>query len=254
MTDATTFLHLSDIHLLAGDEELLGHYPARNLRRVVAKVLELPVAPRCCLITGDLTQDGQVASYAHLRHQLAPLVARGIPILAGLGNHDDRAAFRRGFLGEAAANDAPYYYAQQIAGLRVIMLDSLIPGEDEGKLGAAQLAWLADQLAETAPLGTVVALHHSPAPTGLAALGRLQLHDADALREVIAGHEVFGILAGHCHTASATYFAGTLASTAPAVAFQLAPGATTMTFAAGSGFNLCVVRDGQLLVNPVMVG
>lgn len=252
MTDTPTFVQLSDIHLLAGDEELLGFHPAPNLRRVVAKVLELPVAPRCCLITGDLTQDGQVASYARLRQELAPLVARGIPILPGMGNHDNRAAFRQGFLSEAAS-DAPYHYAQEIDGLRVIMLDSLLPGEDEGNLGAAQLAWLAEQLATSAPGGTVIALHHSPAPTGLGALGRLQLHDAEAFREVIAGRAPLGILAGHCHTASATHFAGTLASTAPAVVFQLAPAATEMTFAAGSGFNLCVVRDGQLLVNPVMV-
>ncbi len=253
MTDATTFVQLSDIHLLPGDEELLGFRPEGNLRRVVARVLSLPVAPHFCLITGDLAQDGQVASYAHLRQELAPLVARGIPILAGMGNHDHRAAFRQGFLGEAAANDTRYHYTQEIDGLRLIVLDSLIPGEDEGSLGAAQLTWLADQLATPAPSGTIIALHHSPAPTGLGALGRLQLHDAEAFREVVAGRELLGILAGHCHTASATHFAGTLASTAPAVVFQLAPATTEMTFAAGSGFNLCIVRDGQLLVNSVMV-
>ena len=43
------------------------------------------------------------------------------------------------------------------------------------------------------------------------------------LGEVIAEKPLLGILAGHCHTASSVLFAGTIASTAPAVVFQLAP-------------------------------
>jgi Icc protein len=253
MAETVAFLQLSDSHVLADESELLGFNPASNVRRVVEKIGTLPVVPQFCLITGDLAQDGGVASYEHLRRLLEPIAARGVPFLPAVGNHDDRAALRQGFLGEEGENADCLNYSRTFGGLRVIVLDSLIPGEDEGRLGETQLAWLSRQLEEPAPLGTILALHHSPAVTGLASVGRLQLRDAEALREVIAGRPLLGILAGHCHTASSAHFAGTVASTAPAVVFQLAPGASEMVFAEGSGFNLCIVRDGVLVVSPVMV-
>lgn len=251
MGDSTVFLHLSDIHMLPGDEELLGSCPARNLRRTIAHILALPIAPQFCLITGDLAQDGAVASYAHLRQQLAPLRERAIPIIACLGNHDRRAAFREGFLG-VEASDERYFTSQQVGDLRVIALDSLIPGADDGELGAAQLRWLTEALAAPAPGGTIVALHHSAAPSGWGPLQSAPLRDAAALRAILAAQPPLAVLAGHVHTASATLLDGALYSTAPAIVFQLATGATEMVLAPGSGFNLCVVREGTLVVNAIM--
>lgn len=256
MAEELTFLHLSDTHLLADEGELLGCSPAANLRRVLAGVAELPAAPRCCLISGDLAHDSGAAGYARLRTLLAPLDARGIPILPALGNHDDRAAFRRGFLGQGTDDAAPYHYARDLGGLRLIVLDSLVPGAVAGRLGAAQLAWLADELGRGDARRTVVALHHPAAPTGIPWLDTDLLADADALRATLAGHPILGVLAGHCHAASATTFAGTIAATAPAVAFQFRPGISDNDggerIVAGSGFNLCTVRDGALIVNPIM--
>lgn len=251
---ATTFLHLSDTHILADDGDLLGGNPARNLRRVIERVVDLPVAPRFCLISGDLAHDSGAAGYRRLRGLLEPLAARGIPLIAGMGNHDDRAAFRRAFLGAADGDDAPYYHASVHDGLRVIMLDSLVPGAVAGMLGEAQCSWLADQLRQPAERGNLVVLHHPAAPSGIPWLDTDLLRDADALRAALAGRRVLGVLAGHCHTASATPFAGTVAVTAPAVAFQFRPGVTDGDrVAQGCGFNLCTVRDGALVVNPLMV-
>src|SRR5207249_3802650 len=80
--------------------------------------------------------------YARLRELLAPLEARDLPILACPGNHDTRAAFRRGFLGQDTDDDARLQQTVAIDGLRVILLDSLVPGSNHGELGPEQLAWL----------------------------------------------------------------------------------------------------------------
>lgn len=245
------FVQLSDVHILAGSGELLGAQPDENLRKVLARIEALPTVPDFCLISGDLAQESGVVGYQYLRGLLEPLAARGIPLLVGMGNHDDRAAFREGFLGEVAGNAQPYYYAATHAGVRVLMLDTLIPGAVDGMVGAEQLAWLDAQLALPGEAETVVVMHHPAAPTGI---GNIHLRDADAFRAVLAGRGVLGVLAGHCHIASATPFAGTIASSAPAVVFQLAAEAEGgMRVVQGSGFNLCTVRDGALLVNPVMV-
>jgi 3',5'-cyclic-AMP phosphodiesterase len=247
------FLHLSDTHFLAGDGDLLGMNPARSLRRVLGHIDALPIAPRFCLLTGDLVQDSRAESYAHLRAALAPLEARGVALLPCLGNHDDRAAFRRGFLGEGGDDGSPTYRTVERDGLRIVLLDSLVPGTDRGELGTAQLAWLVGELAQSGDTPTIVALHH---PVTLAAMPWLDadlLRDAGALRDLLIGRPVLGVLAGHCHAASATAFAGTLAATAPAVAFAARVGVPQMELSDRSGFALCTARRDSLIVTPIMV-
>lgn len=250
--DEITFLHLSDTHFLADDGDLLGMNPARSLRRVLDHLAALPLAPRFCLLSGDLSQNGDEASYAHLRDALAPLTARGIPIHACPGNHDDRAALRRGFLGEPS-DDGQLHRTVEQDGLRIILLDSLVPGADHGELGPAQLAWLTDELARQGDLRTLIVPHHPVALAGMSWLDADLLRDADALRDLPAGRPILGVLAGHCHAPSATVFAGTLAATAPAVAFAARVGVPRMDLLDVSGFALCTVRGDQLLVNPIMV-
>lgn len=253
MNEEIVFVQLSDPHILASDGELFGVRPAERLQRTLDHLLALPIEPAFCLITGDLAQDGEEASYRRLRALLAPLAERGIPIMAGLGNHDQRAQFRRGFLDQETDVDAHYFHAAEFAGLRIIMLDSLVAGSDAGELGAVQREWLAHQLAGPTPRGTIVALHHPVVLGGMPWLANDLLRDAAALAETLQGRNIIGVLAGHCHTASAAHFAGTLAVTAPATAFQAIPGVEHFATRPGSGFNLCTVQDGALLVTTVMI-
>lgn len=253
MAEELVFLHLSDTHILADDRDLLGMNPTRSLRRVLDYIADLPIAPRFCLLSGDLAQDGKVESYVRLRQLLAPLEARGLPILPCPGNHDERAAFRRGFLGQESDDDAQLHQTVTIDGLRVVLLDSLVPGADHGELGAAQLAWLADELARPADWGTLIVLHHPVALAGMSWLDNDLLRDAAALRDLLTGQPIVGVLAGHCHAASATTFAGTLTATAPAVVFGARVGVPRMEFVDASGFALGTVRDGELIMTPIMV-
>lgn len=235
------FLHLSDTHILADESELFGVRPDEESRRTLDHIATLPLAPRFCPSTGDLVQDGTVAGHAHLRQLLAPLTEQGLPVLVGLGNHDARAAFRRGFLSEHGDDDRRYCYAREHDGLRMIMLDSPVPGADHGEFGPEQLSWLARELREAAPRGTLIALHHPVALAGIPWLADDLLRDAEALRGVLHGHAVIGTLAGHCHTPSVATFAGTIAGVAE---FVTRP---------GNGFNLCTIRDGVLPVTPISV-
>jgi Icc protein len=262
MTDEITFVQISDTHILADDGEVMGMRPARQLARVLARIAALPTPPRFCLHTGDLIHDSGVAGYAHLRRLLAPL---GMPLVAALGNHDDRAAFRQGFLGEADGghhrgfpgeadgDERRYRQAREFDGLRVIALDSLVPGAIGGELGREQLAWLAQALSQPAPRGVLIALHHPVALAGFSYLTDGLLRDASALAALLARRPILGVLAGHCHAPSATAFAGTTVVTAPAVACQFAPDTPDAVISVASGFNLCTIRDGALLVTPVMV-
>ena len=152
----------------------------------------------------------------------------------------------------------PYCHSQTIDGLRVVVLDSVIPGETAGELGAAQLAWLEEELRVPAPRGTLIVLHH---PCRLAGPAHhypdFIVRDAAALEAIVARHRdrVVGVLAGHSHQANTAPFAGTLHATAPAVLVQLDFFAgEEYVPVPGAGFNLCQLDDGGLVVNPVLLG
>lgn len=179
---ALSFIHLTDTHFLPGpDDRLHGIDPAANLRRAIARIRAMAVTPACIVISGDLSNDGESASYHHLRAALAELDATfGVPLLLALGNHDRRVPFRRIILGEANAADESerHYYSRRIGDIGFIVLDSLDTGAIGGLLGAEQLAWLDNELREPAPGGTVVIVHHPILPRGLPRADDYLLADA----------------------------------------------------------------------------
>src|SRR5215218_8570958 len=232
----------------------------RQLQSVLARIERLAVAPTFIVVSGDLTENGSAASYEVVKGALQDLGGenRDTPVLLGLGNHDDRTMFRRVVLGEETFDDGePYCYSRLIAGLRVIMLDSLIPGHPSGSLGTTQLAWLQDELQAPAPRGNLIVLHH---PCRLAGpvhhYPAFILGDVAALEALVARHHerVVGVLAGHTHQANSAPFGGTLHATAPAVLRQLDYFAGAQyTTVPGAGFNLCQLDDAGLIVHPVLI-
>jgi 3',5'-cyclic-AMP phosphodiesterase len=230
----------------------------RQMRDVLACIKQLDVTPAFIVVSGDLTDDGSAASYAVVNDVLTELGAIATPVLLGLGNHDDRTAFRRIVMGEEPTDDTcPYRYSQMIDGLRVIMLDSTIRGDVGGALGATQLAWLEAQLEDPAPRGNLIVLHH---PCRLVAPAHhypaFIVRESDALEAIVARHRdrVVGVLAGHSHQANSAPFGGTLHVTAPAVLCQLDYFAGDQYAPIpGAGFNLCRIEDDQLAVHPVLL-
>jgi 3',5'-cyclic-AMP phosphodiesterase len=252
------FLHLSDLHLAPPGRLLAGVDPMRQMRSVLARIERLEVAPAFIVVSGDLTDDGSAESYEVVNAVLAERGGGVAPVLLALGNHDDRATFRRVVLGDARADAwEPYCYSRLIDGLRVIVLDSTIPGEAGGALGAAQLAWLEGELQMPAPRGNLIVLHH---PCRLAGpvhhYPAFIVREAAALEALVACHQdrVVGVLAGHSHQANSAPFGGTLHATAPAVLVQLDFFAgEEYEPVPGAGFNLCQLDDGGLIVSPVLL-
>ncbi len=255
---SSTFLHLSDLHLTRPGQLVSGIDPLRNVREVLAYIGERDIAPSFVVVSGDLSNDGSPESYEVLAEILAELPEE-LPILLALGNHDDRTAFGRVILGQEGGGDPTrYHYSQTIEGLRVIVLDSLVPGQDAGELGSEQIAWLDRELQASAPAETLIVLHHC---CRLAApahhFPQFILRDAPAMEEIVARHHerIIGVLAGHSHQANAALFGGTLHVTAPAILCQLDFFAgESYTPVAGPGFNFCQLRDDQLVVSPVLLG
>lgn len=252
-----TILHLSDTHLLAGNAPLSGYIDtAANLRRTLEVVERMRLRPDAIVFTGDLTDLGEPDAYRALRDAVEPVAARlGAPVVWVAGNHDERAALRRDLLG-LEPTDEPVTSVSDLAGLRLIALDSTVPGWHHGDIDDAQLAWLREELATPAPLGTILALHHPPLPSHIPFFGILELREQGRLAEAIAGSDVRAILAGHLHYSTSGTFAGVPVSVAAATCYTMnisRPAEQVNGMDAGQSFHLVHVYDDTVTHSVVPV-
>jgi 3',5'-cyclic-AMP phosphodiesterase len=202
---ATTLVQITDLHLVPEGAALAGGLdPAPPLAAALDAVAAAGADVAALVLTGDLADGGDPASYARLRRMLEPVT---VPVLCAAGNHDDRSALREHLLG-ASPSDAPLDHVTRFGGVRVVVLDSTVPGYAGGDLTAEQLAWLAGELADPAPEGTVLALHHPPLPSPSRLFQGIGLRDRAGLAEVLDGSDVRVVLAGHTHITSAGTLAG----------------------------------------------
>ena len=242
-----TILHLSDTHLLAGDVPLGGRYDtAANLRRTLASVEALGIRPDAIVFTGDLTDLGEPEAYAALRTAIEPVAARlGAPVVWVAGNHDERPALRRDLL-RLEATEEPVTAVHDLGGLRLIVLDTTVPGWHHGDLDDTQLEWLRLELTTAAPLGTILAMHHPPLPSHIPLFDILELRDQSRLARVVAGTDVRAILAGHLHYSTTGTFAGVPVSVAAATCYTMdlaRPAVEVNGMDAGQSFHLVHVYD-----------
>lgn len=251
-------VHLSDTHLLAGNRPLGGRYDtAANLTATLQAVERTGIRPDAIVFTGDLTDLGEPEAYAALRAEVEPFAERlGAPLVWVAGNHDERPALRAALLDEPPTQE-PVTGVWDLGGLRLIALDSTVPGWHHGDLDPGQLEWLRGILAEPAPLGTILALHHPPLPSHIPFFDILELRDQDRFAEVVAGSDVRAILAGHLHYSTSGTFAGIAVSVASATCYTMnlqRPPAEVNGMDAGQSFHLVHVYDDTITSAVVPVG
>lgn len=220
--------HLSDTHFLAEGAPLYGVVDTvARFGQALARLEERGGRLDAIVVTGDVADRGEEDAYRRVRAALDPLAARfDCPIVWVMGNHDERQAFRRVLLDQQYGDsDTPIDQVVDLDGLRLIALDSAVPGFHHGALTDEQLENLADQLATPAPLGTVLALHHPPLPTPLGAMTVLELRGIERLEEIVRGTDVRAILGGHLHYPTAATFAGVPVFVAGATSYTMDLGA-----------------------------
>lgn len=235
---------LSDLHIC---DEWEGVDPVARLERVVDAVRALPNRVDAVLVSGDLTDDGCEAGYLRARRLLERLDA---PLHVIPGNHDDRRRLREAF-DLPGSGDEPVNYSTTVGQLRIVAFDSIVPGQDAGAFGPEQLLWLDEELGRDRGAPTLLALHHSPLPTGILEWDAINLTPADreALAEVVARHPQLRLIAGgHLHRTAVGALAGCPVFSAPSACLQVRPDFETneVEFVGPSGFALHVLRGEEL--------
>lgn len=214
---------LTDTHIKPAGRLAYGRVDtAAYLRRAVAQVATLRPRPDVVLVTGDLVDGGQPEEYALLRSILEDLPK---PYYVIPGNHDDRKALAAGFRDHAyLPQDGRFLqYVVDDHPLRLIGLDTIIPGDPGGEMCAARKAWLDARLAEAPDRPTVVFMHHPPFTVGIEHMDAMRLADGDGFAALVRRHpQIVRVLCGHVHRSIQTLVGGTVASVAPSTAHQVA--------------------------------
>jgi len=180
------YAHLGDLHITDAK--------ARHYQDFLLMLVQLAVEGAGQLdfgyLPGDVADNGQPAQY---RLVAAALKLLSMPVHIITGDHDMEPGSLANFYGLPAA--VPLPKAVEVRGVRCLFLDVCGPGTGgpDFRLGAAQLAWLREQLS-LAPAGTEIALFMHTYPADLRDAAERQ-----ELTALLARHRVALVDMGHTH-------------------------------------------------------
>jgi len=213
---------ISDLHVNApGAEGPAGTDAIAAAEAAVAFIGRMDPAPDVILATGDLAAvSGSAEEYGALRAAVAPLRQQVYFIP---GNHDDRDGLRRAFPDHHYLPASGYlHYAIDDWPVRLVGLDTVIPGEPGGIMDQERLDWLDACLSERPDTPTVLFMHHPPFQSGIRAMDDMRCRNGGAMEALVSRHrQILRILCGHVHRPIQRLWGGTLAMIAPSSVVQL---------------------------------
>ncbi|ALV45859.1 hypothetical protein MB46_10560 [Arthrobacter alpinus] len=206
-------LHLSDTHLMDGGALHQGTVDTVAAYRHTLAAFENAGPLDLVVVSGDASDDGSPASYRTLRSLTGDFASRhGAVAVYAMGNHDQRSGFRavlgtghpgsdvaRSVAEPSATSEAPIVGVSEVAGYRIITLDSSVPHRTHGHVDATQLAWLQSELATNHGHGSVIVIHHPPVEPVTPLHQGIELINAAELASALAGTDTVAILSGHYH-------------------------------------------------------
>ncbi|MBO0452411.1 metallophosphoesterase family protein [Candidatus Enterococcus murrayae] len=195
-------LHISDIHFRrkyeACDEGYKGmlakmQNPLIPLEQCL-KQLQQQTVLDLVIISGDLTEDGEVEDYRYLRDWLKNFLG-DTKVVVTLGNHDIKEHFRVGWCNEPASAE-PYNQVEYLPDFTVIAFDNSCYGHADGIVDEQQFQWLEKTLEREKNQPIVLVTHHHL----LAHQSSIpEWPGAERFLQLIAPYNISCILNGHTH-------------------------------------------------------
>jgi len=213
---------ISDLHIAPPGEKTLGRVPMdENLKVIVAHINALTPRPDVVIVSGDITDQGDLASARYARSMLDVLA---MPYYVVPGNHDNRATILAAFAPEHCRADVPGFitYTVDAHDIRLIALDSTIPGAPGGELCPQRLEWLAQTLASHDDKPCLIFLHHPPLKCGVLESDADDFIGAEKFARLIRQHKnILRVTCGHIHLMTFAGWSGTSLSTSPSIGMRL---------------------------------
>jgi Icc protein len=211
------FIQITDTHLIeAEDGHLLGLETNNSLECVLNSVKADNNAFDFFVVSGDLSQDGSMASYQRLHKTLLPFE---LPSFWLAGNHDCMANMKAVSEGTEHLNNIIRTKHWQL-----VLLNSQVEGCVFGNLADDQLARLETALNERPDLYTLISLHHHPIPMESGWMDEIGVKNGERLMTIAKRHNnVKCILWGHVHQESDRLVDGIRMLSTPSTCVQFTP-------------------------------
>ena len=259
--DETPFMlaQLTDPHIKSGRALAYSRVDtAKAFEAAVAHVNGLSPKVDAVIVTGDLTDTGSLSEFSEVRPILDELAS---PYYVIPGNHDDPRNMKTAFTDHTYL-DATGAFVQYVIDdypLRLVGLDSTVPGSPHGELCSERLDWLDVQLAAAPERDTFIFVHHPPFLTGIDHMDVQNLASADVLFAVLRRHpQVRHVACGHIHRAVDTVIDGIGVSIGPnaahAVSLDVTPRAPSSFTVEPPMIRLFRYVNGQLISHLSNVG
>lgn len=216
---------MTDIHIGFAPDEKPEELNRIRFRATLQRLLDGPNRPDMLVLSGDITDRGDLDSFVKTVEDLADVP---FPIWPMVGNHDTREALLEVFP-RVRLDDGFLHYAIEGESLRILLLDTLELGRHAGAFCEARADWLTAQLDAAPDTPTLIFMHHPPVVSGI------QWMDPEPgeqwirrFGDAVEGREqIVAIHCGHLHRPLATKFRGiplgVTPSVAPLVAMDLRP-------------------------------
>ena len=216
---AVTIVQLTDLHVrppgVAAYRVCESNMMTERALRAAARL-----RPDAVIITGDLTDCGLAPEYALLDGMVRRLLPCPVHVIPG--NHDRREVMAAQMAGVPAGDGGFIQYCVDAGPVRLVMLDTVVPGAGHGALDGGRLDWLDRALAERPDQPTMIGMHHPPFLCGLAHMDAINLLDHEAFAAIVARHkQVRRIVCGHHHRPVVAQVAHAIATISPSVAHQV---------------------------------
>jgi len=225
---------ISDPHIRPAGQLYQGVADSnRMFEEAIDHLHALDRRPALVLLTGDLVDEGRPDEYAQARRLLSKLA---IPCLVIPGNHDHRENFRTAFADHAyLPSEGPMHYCIDDHAVRIVALDSCVPGLHHGDVDAEGLAWLRRTLEADRAKPTLLMLHHPPFASGIPYMDTYSYANPAPLEAVLRDFgNIERVLCGHVHRTMLRRWAGTVVCSCPSstteIALRLADGAAPASY------------------------
>ena len=248
----TRIVQLTDLHLFADPGGRLYGIPTHErLRDGVAHVEQNAGRGDHLVVTGDHTHDDLPETYAAIREILQPWADRTwfVP-----GNHEDRETLRSAFPDRiAGAGTESITFSFTPGGSLCLGLDTHVPGQVSGHIGADQIAWVGAEIEAHDPVSVVLFMHHPPILLGRPWLDRIGLAGREGLQDLLLRDERIRLVCcGHVHHESSHSVGAARVVTTPSTGLQFSPGSDEALFVqAAPGYRI-VELDGTSCVTRVV--
>ncbi|MDW3225728.1 MAG: phosphodiesterase [Paracoccaceae bacterium] len=212
----TAILQISDTHIVPEGALVSGRLDTSDaLARLVERITSIrdQIGPvDALLVSGDLSDDGSVQSYARFKSLIAPL---DLPLYVIPGNHDARDPMRTAF-DNKLPQSGPLNWTHQLGDVLLIGLDTMVEGQGLGTLSPDSLMFLQSALSQSGGAPVLLALHHPPFACGIGFMDEIGLTNRDDLHETVAGYAgTLRMVCGHIHNMIVSDIAGHIAISAP---------------------------------------